>query len=112
MRYVSKDFLSQSPDESGSIICTIRTIQVKDMSQYTVNRGGKIEGSIQITDCSRMIELDFYAEGQRGFEKRLAKLDLFIEKLNAMRHQYTHMWENHQRDIAHYVSINPEKKNA
>lgn len=102
MRFVTKDFLSTSPDESGSIICKIKTTQVKDMGSYIVKEGGRIDGSVRLSDCSTHIELDFYAVGQKSYEKRVEKLDCLIEKLQAMRGQYVEMWESHQRDIKFY----------
>lgn len=102
MRYVTKDFLSQSPEESGSVICKITTARVKDITVYNVREGGRIDGSLRIADCSEHIELDFYAVGQKSFDKRVEKLDTLLEKIQAMRNQYVTLWENHQRDIEFY----------
>jgi hypothetical protein len=102
MRFVTKDFLSPSPDESGSIICKIKTAQVKDFTPYMVREGGRIHASVRIADCSENIELDFYAEGEKSYNKRLEKLDFLIEKLQSMRSQYVEMWDSHQRDLKFY----------
>lgn len=102
MRYVTKEFLSPAADESGSIVCTIKTAQIKDFQRWTVASGGTINGSVRIADCSEHVILDFHAEGQRNFEKRLTKLDKLISELQNMRHQYVAQWENHQRDLAFY----------
>lgn len=102
MRYVTKDFLSASPDESGSVICKITTARVKDMSEYSIRDGGRIDGTLRISDCSDHVEIDFYAVGENNFKKRVEKFDLLLEKVQAMREQYVAMWENHQRDIEHF----------
>lgn len=110
MRFVSKDFLSMSPDESGSIVCSISTIRVKDMSPYTAAKGGTISGSMSISDCSETICLDFYAEGQRSYEKRVEKFDTLLAKIQNMRDQYVEMWESHVRDVVHYNSQKGKEK--
>ena len=104
MRFVTKDFLSQSPDESGSVIVSINTQQFSKLTEYSnaVRNNGVISATVRIADCSDHVVLDFHAEGQKNFEKRCQKLDFLIEKLQAMRKQYGEMWESHLRDIAHF----------
>lgn len=99
MRYSTKNFLSSSPDESGSLICKVETSLASDISDWTIRNGGQINGSVRVADCSQYVILDFDAVGQKSYEKRLSKLDKMIEDLQAMRHQYVAMWENHLRDI-------------
>lgn len=101
MRYVSKKFLSDSPDEFGSIACTVSTMQVKDMNEYNVKHPS-ISGTVRIADCSNDVQLDFYAQSPKAFIKRLEKLDTMIGELTKMRKQYVEMWESYQRDIAHF----------
>lgn len=104
MRYVTKEFLSPSPDESGSVICTIKTVQVKDFTSYgySIREGGHMSASVRIADCSDHVILDFDVNGQKGFEKRTAKLDKLIGELQAMRKQMGEMWASHQRDIEYW----------
>ena len=109
MRYVTKEFLSPSAGESGNIVCEITTQRLKDIRDYHIRDGGYISGNIRIADCGNHIILDFDASGQRAFEKRVAKLDKLISEIQAMRHQYVAMWENHQRDLAHYAKQQKEE---
>lgn len=109
MRYVTKDFLSPSAGESGSIICEITTQRLKDIRDYHVRDGGYISGSIRMADCGNHIILDFDASGQRSFEKRVEKLDKLLHDIQAMRHQYVAMWENHIRDLNHYAKQQKEE---
>lgn len=102
MRYVSKEFLSSSPDEAGSIICTVTTRRIVDFSQYSVREGGFISGEVRIADCNDHVCLDFNATGQKGFNKRLEKLDKLIAELQTMRTQYEEMWYSHLRDVKFY----------
>lgn len=101
MRFATKDFLSESPDESGSVICKLSTDRVRDMNSWShsVKSGGYMSGSLRISDCSDHIILDFDCTGQKGFDKRKAKLDKLISKLQDMRSQMDHMWESHLRDV-------------
>lgn len=101
MRYVVKEFLSDSPDESGSVICKVMTDRVKDIHSYShcVRSGGYMNSSLRIADCGGHIILDFDCTGQKGFDKRKAKLDKMIDILQAMRKQMDEMWSSHLRDI-------------
>jgi hypothetical protein len=101
MRYTTKNFLSPSPEESGSIICKIETQRASDVkgNQWVIQQGGHMSASVRVADCSQHVYLDFDATGQKSFEKRVMKLDKMIDDLQAMRHQYIAMWENHIRDI-------------
>lgn len=104
MRWTVKEFLSPSPDESGSIICTIKTSLVKDMTphSYAVRTGGSMNASIRLSDCSNHILLDFDAEGQKSFDKRIQKLDKLIGHLQDMRSQMNEVWSSHLRDVEHF----------
>lgn len=99
MRYVEKKFLSDSPDESGSLFVSIDTPLVKDIGTWAINNGGSIGCSLQLRDCHKQIVLDFCADGQKQFEQRLDKMDGMIHSLQQMRKQYHEMWWSHQRDI-------------
>lgn len=103
MRYVTKEFLSPHPYESGHLICELSTPRVKDLRDYHLREDrGEIFGEVFIADCSKKVCLDFNATGQKAFDKRLAKFDNLIQQLTAARNQYQAMWENHQRDLKFY----------
>lgn len=99
-RYVTKEFLSPSADETGSIVCQIETPLVKDISEYAMDNPWMRAG-IKMTDCSKYINLDFDCHDQASFEKRLAKLDKIINEVQSMRNQYEAMWENNLRNVEH-----------
>jgi hypothetical protein len=102
MRYVRKEFLSPSADETGSIVCQIETPQQKDISEHYTKEGcAWMRGTIKISDCSKTVHLDFDCHDERSYEKRIAKLDKIIEEVQAMRHQYEAQWDNHLRDVEH-----------
>lgn len=101
MRHTEKRFLTDDPGETGSMVCTVETMRVKDIDQWYIDRDEpRIEGSIQVRDCSgRPVNLDFDAYGEKQFKKRLDKLDGMIAQLQRMRTQYHEMWWSHLRDI-------------
>jgi len=102
MRYTRKEFLTPEPNETGSIVIQLSTPRMKDMRSWNVKEGPYLSGSVKISDCSQNIILDFDCQGERAHEKRLKKLDKLIGELQAMRHQYVHMYENAQRDLEYY----------
>ncbi|WCO82042.1 hypothetical protein vBPpSSYP_60 [Pseudomonas phage vB_PpS_SYP] len=102
MRYTRKEFLTPDPHETGSIVVQLSTDRMKDMRSWNIKGGASIYGSIKLSDCSQHIILDFDAQGERAHEKRLKKLEKLIEEIQAMRHQYVHMYENAKRDLEYY----------
>ena len=102
MRYTRKEFLTQEPHETGSIVIQLSTPRMKDMRSWNIKEGAYINGSVKISDCSQNIILDFESQGDKAHGKRLKKLDKLIEELQAMRHQYVHMYENAVRDLEYY----------
>lgn len=102
MRYVRKEFLSPSADETGNIVCQIETPRQKDISEYHTKDGcAWMRGTIKMSDCSKTVHLDFDCHDQKSYEKRIAKLDKIVEEVQAMRHQYEAAWNNHLRDVEH-----------
>lgn len=111
MRYCSKQFLSTSPHESGSIITSIETPLVKDLYNYGGNVGIKpsLEAGVTFRAChGEPVNLDFNASSQKSFDKRLEKITLMIDELTKMRGQMTEMWYSHLRDIE--FKTNEDKK--
>lgn len=101
-RYVSKEFLSKSADESGSIVCQVETPRQKDIGAHHVLNGvGYIWAKIKINDCSKSVMLDFDCHDQKSYEKRIEKLDKLVEEVQTMRKQYEEMWNSSLRDVAH-----------
>ncbi len=100
MRYVSKQFLSPCPHETGSMVCLIETPLVKDMYNWgdgTIRPN--LSASVSFRAChGEPVNLDFDAHDQKGFEKRMAKVSLMIQELEDMRRQMGEMWYSHLRD--------------
>lgn len=74
-----KQFLSDDPAESGSIVCTIR--QPKDDDGWVSSR-------IQVRDCYKEpVELEFgwYAGKKKQKAKRIKKINLMIESLEKFK---------------------------
>lgn len=100
MRHTEKRFLSDCAGESGTMMTSVETCRVKDMTEYSVKNDPSISAGIQIRDCNnRPVNLDFDAWGEKQFFKRLDKLDGMIAQLQRMRTQYHEMWYSHLRDI-------------
>lgn len=113
-RYTRKEFLTPEPNESGSLVLTITTKRVKDHTHWdfaknsNVNDSVYIEGHMKISDCHQHIHLDFDAQGDRQFDKRIAKFDKMIDEITKMKQQYIAMYENAKRDWE-YARDNQEK---
>lgn len=101
MRYISKQFLSPCPHETGSIVCQIETPLVKDM--YIGYKGvvtPDLDANVWFRAChGEPVKLDFNCHDQKSFDKRLDKITVMINELTQMRGQMTEMWYSHLRDI-------------
>lgn len=110
MRYCSKQFLSTSPHESGSIITSVETPLVKDLYKYSdSDYKPYLTAGVTFRAChGEPVNLDFDASSQKSFDKRLEKITLMIDELTKMRGQMTEMWYSHLRDIE--FKTNEDKK--
>lgn len=100
MRYVSKEFLSPCAHETGSIVCTIETPLVKGLYCHTIKQGVSITASVKVSDCHEHAIIDFNAHNEKSFNKRIAKLDKFIDELVKFRHQMIELQKNQGKDFA------------
>lgn len=99
MRYSSKEFLSPSPYESGSIVTMVETALVKDICSYTLGGDPRMTAKITLRACyGEPLELDFDVHGKGGFEKRLAKIEKLQAELEKFKSHFVSGWENHLRN--------------
>lgn len=105
MRYVSKQFLSPCVHESGSIICKLETPLFDEMSLYRAERGGDIDASIRVSDCSDHAVIDFNAYGEEAYAKRLSKIDKMIEEITLFREKYIEAWTQNRKDVALKITL-------
>lgn len=113
MRYVSKQFLSPCAHETGSIVVTVETPLVKDMYAWSAGCEVKpnLDAGVSFRAChGEPCNLDFNANSQKDFDKRMAKLDVMIGELTKMRGQMTEMWYSHLRDVEFKNKQEKEKK--
>lgn len=111
MRYTSKEFLSTSPYESGSIVTMVETARVKDMCSYTLKGDPMINAKITLRACyGEPLELDFDVRGHKGFAKRLAKLEKLQDELEKFKTHLVNGWENHLKNFEHAKSLQEKDK--
>lgn len=115
MRYVSKRFLSDSPDETGSMVLTVETPLIKDM--YNYGNGivkPNMSGELTFRACyGEPCKLDFSCHDQKSFHKRIEKMDLMVNEMSKMRDQMNEMWYSHLRDCKfkeQQIAAEKEKK--
>lgn len=100
MRYSSKEFLSQSPYESGSIVTMVETALVKDICSYTLGQDPRMVAKMTLRACyGEPLELDFDVYGKGGFEKRLAKIQKLQDEIGKFKSHFVSGWENHLRNF-------------
>lgn len=77
---IFKTFLSEHEDEGSTL-----TYSVRDNSNDV---RPQVYSSLRLTDCSKAIFLDFDMWEDRGFDSRLAKIDVLINSLKSFRKDY------------------------
>jgi hypothetical protein len=75
IKYHSRKFLNKKQG-MAAIECTC------NMSEYSIDL------DIAISDCSRKVNLDFYAHSPKEAREKLIKLDLLLSELTAARSHY------------------------
>lgn len=79
-----KTFLSTTPNEYGSIATNfLCRIQRKDGSSYHHS----IDADVRITDCSKVIILDFSVASLKQYAERMDKMDRLIGELVLLRNR-------------------------
>lgn len=87
MRYVSKRFFTKHAHETGNIVVTVETPMVGEIYAYQIRKGADMmTASVKISDCHDSAVIDFDCRKKGDFEKRLQKLDKWIDELQKMRH--------------------------
>lgn len=85
MKYISKRFLSDKYDETGSMVVKVRVPELEDMGSWQAENAS-VEASIELRDCNgKPIWLEFCMDNENSLEDRLAKLDLMINELTEMK---------------------------
>ena len=89
MEYVSKKFLSTRADETGSIAIGL-SYTTGEYASPINNKlyPNSVDGSIQVRDCYKQIELSLNANNAEEVDERLDKIDLLISELTELRKQY------------------------
>jgi hypothetical protein len=111
MRLTTKQFLSNSPDETGFIVITASSPRVEDMegsSWYRDNTA--VESQVQIGDCSQKVYLNFDVNSKENLKKRLDKLDVLINNLTELRENLPILWEDAKVNAEIYKELNKEKE--
>ena len=106
MRYLDKQFLSDSYGESGHIVVQFSSPLLEEYREGNYNR--YVNADISIADCSKTICLDFTFSDEKAMEKRLKKIDKMIEVLQNARKALPELWEDLKKTSEQYEK---EKEN-
>lgn len=82
MKRRGQQFLNESYYEGG----TVRWMVSTEGTDYNLlSKPDEVEAELKISDCDKIIALDFNCNNLKHLTKRVAKLDVLIEELNKMR---------------------------
>lgn len=105
MKYVTKQFLNDSVDESGYIICTATSDKYDELSRYHAEHPSAAV-QVQLADCSKKIYLDFSVYEDAHVQKRIHKINILINDLEALREQISVVWEQAKEDSTKWLEDN------
>jgi hypothetical protein len=108
MKFVNKEFLNDSVNETGFIIVKGKSDRQEDLSEHSAENL-YMEAEVQISDCSKKIYLDFSVTKDSDLVKRLAKLDVLINNLVELRTHLPVLWADTQLQAAIWLDNNKEE---
>lgn len=108
MRYVDKQFLSDSYGETGHIVVQFSSPLLEEYREGNYNR--YVDGDISIADCSKTICLDFTFRDEKEMEKRLKKIDKMIEVLQHARQLIPQLLEDLNKTAAEFEEEKKKEK--
>lgn len=84
----NKIFITDHPEEFGSIAWSID----KGWGADTIRKRHSKESNLRITDCYKVIVLEFSYQGYDEYLERIKKLDNLIEELNNFKEALQESW--------------------
>lgn len=108
MRYVDKQFLSDSYGETGHIVVQFSSPLLEEYREGNYNR--YVDGDISIADCSKTICLDFTFMDEKEMEKRLKKIDKMIDVLQHARQIIPQLLEDLNKTAAEFEEEKKKEK--
>jgi hypothetical protein len=113
MRLTRKQFLSDSPDETGFIVITAMSPRVEDMKEcswYSDNT--TVESQVQIGDCNSKVYLNFDVKDEVSLKKRIDKLSILINNLQELKDTLPILWDDAKVTAEIYKELNKEGSEA
>jgi hypothetical protein len=108
VRLTKKQFLSDSPDETGFIVVTASTPLLEKMEQYDTEP--RVDAEVQLGDCTKKIYLDFNIYKDSDVQKRIEKLDVLINNLKELKDALPTLWCDAVHSAEIYKEDNKEKE--
>lgn len=95
MRLTRKQFLSDSPDETGFIVVTAQTAREEDLKDDDWSfKNPNVAAEVQVGDCSKKVYLDFSVYKDSDLQKRIDKLSIMINNLQELKDNLPTFWED------------------
>lgn len=97
MRYIKKAFLSDDYHESGSMVVKCETPredkEKSELDEIIHESNIYVDASVTIRSCyGEPVSLDFSFSDEKGYAKRLDKIDLMIDMLCEFKRQLGIHW--------------------
>ena len=111
MRLTRKQFLSDSPDETGFIVITAQTSRKEDFEEDEWSlKNPNVSAEVQLGDCTKKIYLDFCVYKDSDVQKRIDKLDVLINNLQELKEKLPSFWADAVHSAEVYKEANKEKE--
>lgn len=112
MRLTLKQFLSDSPSETGFIVITASTSRIEDVDEEGSwgLKSPTVNAEVQVGDCSKKIYLDFCVYKDSDVQKRIDKINVLIDNLQQLKEALPTMWCDSVRVCTEYKELNKTKE--
>jgi hypothetical protein len=91
MKYINKQFLNDSADETGFIVVKATSERYEDLTRYYAEHPS-CDAEVQIGDCSKKIYLDCSIHKEADLKKRTDKINVLIDNLVGLRDILPVIW--------------------
>lgn len=110
MTYISKRFLSDDHDETGSMVVRVNATKKEDMGPWSAKEC-RVEAEVTFRDChGKPIYLQFGLDNDHTLEARFKKIDLIVEELQVMKLHLRQALHETQDAAAEWLTEHPEEK--
>lgn len=110
MKYISKRFLSDDQDETGSIVVKVEGTTMADMGRWNAENVS-VNAEVTFRDChGKPIYLQFCLDKEHSLDSRFDKVNLIIAELEKLKVQLRKAFLETEETAKLWLEAHPQEK--